>query len=314
MSKRIPASRHTIERRSFVAEKAGQLWQGDVLHGPSIQTPVGFRKTYLVSLMDDSSRLIVHSSFCLGETALDIEGVLKQAVLKRGLPYKLMIDNGPAYRSKSLQSICALLEIRLIYSRSYEPQSKGKIERYHRTFREQFLNELNLDAISGLEDLNARLWAWIDHVYHQNPHGGLADNVTPIQRWREDLIHVRSLGLKAGHIDNLFYHRHKRTVRKDGTVHWGGKIFEVPYPLADEEVILVVDPHTQQGISVESLFGDNLGPVALLDPIANNHRKRQRPDIIETQPRKMTQSAVEVAYQEYSQLCAIPLTTSHVEK
>lgn len=55
------------------------------------------RKVYLVSLMDAASRLLTHSAFCLGETALDIEGVLKQAVLKRGLPMQLVIDNGAAY-------------------------------------------------------------------------------------------------------------------------------------------------------------------------------------------------------------------------
>ncbi len=111
LSKRIIPNQDTIERRSFVAAHAGDIWQGDVLHGPRIQTPSGMRKTYLVSLIDDSSRLITHSAFCLGETALDIEGVLKSAVLKRGVPYKLIIDNGPAYRSESLQTICAHLEI-----------------------------------------------------------------------------------------------------------------------------------------------------------------------------------------------------------
>lgn len=74
------------EKRSFCAEFAGSIWYGDVLHGPSVPTPKGMRKAYLVSLMDDASRLVAHSAFCLGETALDIEGVLKQAVLKRGLP------------------------------------------------------------------------------------------------------------------------------------------------------------------------------------------------------------------------------------
>ncbi len=74
------------EKRSFCAEYAGTIWYGDVLHGPAIPTPQGIRKVYLVSLMDDASRLLAHSVFCLGETALDIEGALKQAVLKRGLP------------------------------------------------------------------------------------------------------------------------------------------------------------------------------------------------------------------------------------
>ena len=92
LSKRILQDQNTIERRSFVAKHAGDLWQGDVLHGPSIQNSTGMRKTYLVSLLDDASRLIVHSAFCLGETALDIEGILKQAILKRGTPYKLLID------------------------------------------------------------------------------------------------------------------------------------------------------------------------------------------------------------------------------
>ncbi|MFA6183433.1 hypothetical protein [Acidithiobacillus sp.] len=43
----------------------------------TLRVPVNgqLRKTYLVSLMDDASRLITHSAFCLGETVLDIEGV-----------------------------------------------------------------------------------------------------------------------------------------------------------------------------------------------------------------------------------------------
>lgn len=137
--------------------------------------------------MDDASRLIAHAAFCFGETALDIEGILKQAILKRGLPHKLLIDNGPAYISGSLKSICARLEIRLVYCRPYEPEGKGKLERFHRTFREQFLNEIDLNKICSLGDLNARLWAWIEQVYHQRRHGGLEDDKSPLDRWREDL-------------------------------------------------------------------------------------------------------------------------------
>jgi putative transposase len=78
------------EYRSFEAEHAGAIWYGDVMHAPALGALR--RKLYLVSLMDDASRLITHSAFCLGETALDVEGVLKQALLKRGLPKKLVID------------------------------------------------------------------------------------------------------------------------------------------------------------------------------------------------------------------------------
>ncbi len=300
LSQRILPNKQGIERRSFVAAHAGDIWQGDVLHGPAIQTADGMRKTYLVSLMDDASRLIVHSAFCLGETALDIEGVLKQAILKRGLPRKLVIDNGPAYRSASLQAICARLEIRLIYCRAYEPEAKGKLERFHRTFREQFLAEIVPQKIGSLDELNALLWAWLEQVYHQRPHEGLS-NQTPIERWRQDLIQMRQLApTMAHHLADIFCHRFKRRVRKDGTVSWEGQFFEVPHGLNGQTLQLVVDPHAQTALKVESLLGDYLGSVTPLDKNSNLHRKRQRPTPpAEQQSLHLEESAVVLAYQAY---------------
>jgi putative transposase len=112
------------ERRSFCAEFAGSIWYGDVMHGPRVPHKGQLRKTYLVSLIDDASRLVAHSAFCLGETALDIEGVLKQALLRRGAPVKLVVDNGAAYRAATLQGICARLGIHLIFCRPYAPEGK----------------------------------------------------------------------------------------------------------------------------------------------------------------------------------------------
>lgn len=298
-SKRILGDANTIERRSFVAERAGDLWQGDVLHGPTIQTPNGLQKTFLVSLLDDASRLIVHSAFCFGETALDIEGVLKQALLKRGLPYKLLVDNGPAYRSLSLQGICARLDIRLIYCRPYEPEGKGKLERFHRTFREQFLNEIDMKKISSIDDLNARLWAWLEQIYHVRSHGGLEDEMTPIQRWREDLPHVRPLTV-AHNIDEIFYHRYTRKVKKDGTVGWDGRFFEVNHQYVGEQVLLVVNPHTKIALRIQSAQGENLGGVVLQDLNANLHRKRKRASNTTTESPKQGDNAVESAYRGYT--------------
>lgn len=299
LSKRLPSDVNIIERRSFVAAHAGDLWQGDVLHGPTVQTEQGMRKTYLVSLMDDATRLIVHSAFCLSETALDIEGVLKQAILKRGLPNKLLIDNGPAYRAQSLQTICAYLDIRLIYCKPYEPEGKGKLERFHRTFREQFLNELDTKKIKDLSDLNARLWAWCESVYHSRPHTGL-NGEAPIERWRKEIVHVRHLSPGIiERIDDVFLHRSKRRVKKDATVSWEGHLYEVPHQQVGEEIMLIVDPHVQKVVRAETLHGDNLS-IAPLDRKANAYRKRQRPhDAFTLQ--QQTKSAVEIAYEDYLQ-------------
>jgi transposase InsO family protein len=262
-----------VERRSFLAEQAADIWYGDVLHGPSIWTGKFFRKVYLVSLMDDASRLVAHSEFCLGETALDIEGVLKQALLKRGIPKKIVIDNGAAYRSASLQGICARLGIRLVYCKPYRPEGKGKIERWHKECRNSFLNELELRYVNGLHDLNARLWAWIENEYHQRACNTLGD-LTPIQRWQKDILNIQPLGSFAHTLDALFYHRHKRKVRRDATVMYNGHYFEVSYELTGKTVMLVVDPHQKRAIQVESEAGLFLGPVTPLDAIANLKRRR----------------------------------------
>lgn len=265
------------EKRSFSAEFAGSIWYGDVMHGPRVAVKGQLRKTYLVSLIDDASRLVAHSAFCLGETALDIEGVLKQALLRRGVPIKIIVDNGAAYRATTLQALCARLGIHLIFCRPYAPEGKGKLERWHRTLREQFLSELDERRINALEDLNARLWAWLEQVYHQTPHAGLG-GLRPLARYQRDLPRIRSLGTKAAQLDVLFYHRVQRFVRKDATVSYLGQRFEVPYELSGKTVRLVVDPHAGRVVGVEDAAGTSLGAATPLDQLANIERVRRKPE------------------------------------
>jgi len=284
-----------VEHRSFVAAHAGDIWYGDVMHGPKVMVDGRLRKVFLISLMDDASRLVTHSAFCPAETALEVEGVLKQALLKRGVPVRLIFDNGSAYRATTMQAVCARLEIRLVYCRPYTPESKGKLERWHRTIRQGFLNELDMDRVRDIFDLNARLWAWLEECYHKVPHSGL-DGLTPLERYRRDLLRIRSLGPFASRIDELFLHRHDRLVRKDGTVSYEGKRFEVPFELVGQTVKLVVDPHRQKVVGVESLKGEPLGQATALDAIANCRRKRRSPSASVVAARDLSgANAVELA-------------------
>ena len=307
------SSSEAQERRTYVAEHAGDIWYGDVMHGPRVPVAKRLRKVYLVSLMDDASRLIAHSAFRPNESALEIEGVLKQAVLKRGRPARLVIDNGAAYRAKTLQGICARLGIHLIYCRPYQPEGKGKLERWHRTFRDQFLSELDPTQIRDLEDLNARLWAWCEQLYHQTPHAGLAGQ-TPLARYQQDLPRIRALGALAARLDELFYHRISRKVRQDATVSYQGKRFEVPYELARQRVQLVVDPHTEHVIGVEDDNAQPLGAATPLDAVANAHRARRKPKPTAPAPQGAAPTgpnAVELAYRQYH---ALPETSDEGEE
>lgn len=300
LSRPTGAASQPEEFRSYEAQHAGDIWYGDVMHGPSVSINGRMRKAYLVSLMDDASRLVTHTAFCPGETALDIEGGLKQAVLKRGLPSKLVVDNGAAYRAKSLQGICARLGIRLVYCRPYAPEGKGKLERWHRTLRDQFLGELDLTRIHDLADLNARLWAWTEQIYHRRPHSSLPGK-TPLQRYQQDLSRIRQLGQRAAKLDELFYHRLTRKVRKDGTVAYQGARFEVAYTLVGKQVQLVVDPHAGRVILVEDEHGQARGEATPLDALANNNRHRHKPAAATKLPQRKPQglNLVEVAYQQH---------------
>lgn len=190
--------------------------------------------------------------------------------------------------------------IHLVYCRPYAPEGKGKLERWHRTFRQQFLSELDSSRLRDLGDLNARLWAWLESVYHQTPHGGLDHHQTPLQRYQRDLPRLRTLGTLAERIDALFHHRVKRKVRKDGTVSYQGSAFEAPYELSGRWVRLVVDPHAGRVLSVEDDDGQRLGAVTPLDALANVQRRRRKP-----QPSSMSSppdggdNAVELAYRRY---------------
>jgi putative transposase len=271
-----------IERRSFEARHASDVWYGDAMHGPKVDINGRLRKTYLISWMDDASRLITHSAFCPGETALDVEGVLKQALLRRGLPKKLVIDNGAAYRAVSFQGICARLGIQVVYCRPYEPEAKGKLERWHRVVRQQFLSELNSGHLKDLGTLNTALWAWVEKVYHPREHSALG--CTPLARWQRDLELMRSLGPFSHQLDALFYHRYTRKVRKDGTVSLNGQFFEVAYTLVGRKIQLVVDPQANRIVSIESLEGEPLGEATPLDVLGNNQRHRQRAVAVEHEP------------------------------
>jgi len=175
------------------------------------------------------------------------------------------------------------------------------LERWHRTFRDQFLSELDERRIADLADLNARLWAWIEQVYHQTVHGGLA-GLTPLARYQRDLPRIRSLGAKAAQLDALFLHRIHRFVRKDATVSYLGQRFEVPYELSGKTVRLVVDPHAGRVVGVEDDAGVSLGAATPLDMLANIGRARRKPEPLTDPaltPARTGPNLVELAHAKY---------------
>jgi len=174
---------------------------------------------------------------------------LKQAVQRRGVPYKLYTDQGKPFTNKHTQIICANLGIRLLHAKPYAAWSKGKIERCFYTLQQGFESTLKLpdNRAQSLEELNAKLTHWVQTVYHLRPHG--STGVSPQFRFAQAAGAVRQL--EAGlELEALFFTRITRTVRKDGTVRIEGKLYEVDLSLRALEVELRFDPYRRDRMEV----------------------------------------------------------------
>ena len=161
----------------FEAADPNELWVGDALHGPR----VGDRKTYLFAFLDDHSRLVVGHRFGFAEDTVRLAAALKPALAARGVPAGIYVDNGSAFVDAWLLRACAKLGIRLVHSAPGRPQGRGKIERFFRTVREQFLIEVTdttaedlaaagVDHAAALLELNRLFTAWVETEYHRRTH------------------------------------------------------------------------------------------------------------------------------------------------
>ena len=170
------------DRRRFAFRDAGELWMSDVMHGPKVRHGRSRRKTYLIAFIDDATRVVPFAAFDTAENIQAFLPVFRNAIIRRGIPQRLYVDNGASYRSRHLALVCARLGIALIHARPYQPAGKGKIERWFRTLRAGWLAHLDAPVLDSLQTLNRSLWAWIEGEYHNTPHRGL-EGRTPLEQW-----------------------------------------------------------------------------------------------------------------------------------
>ncbi len=278
---RRPPRGPSAERRSFLCEHAGDLWVGDALHGPKVIAPDGsLRKAYLLSQIDNATRYVVHSYFALNEDAPAQEYGFKQALLAHGRPRAYYVDRGPAYIACSLLAISAELGIRLLHTDSGDAEAKGVIEKWHRTWREEVGDELP-DHPLALAELSAKHWAWLAAEYHARTHD--TTGRTPREHWLAQAEHLRPLP-RGKNLDEVFLHRDKRKVRKDGTVRFAGRFLEVRSELVGRVVQLRFDPTDESALPRVFLADRFVCDTTPLDRLRNATRVRRR-DLGEPDPR-----------------------------
>jgi transposase InsO family protein len=267
------AGQEPAERRSFRHREAGELWMGDVLHGPRVIAGDRLRKSYLIAFIDSATRFVPAAELRLSESAPDHEYALKQAILRHGLPRALYLDNGAAQRSHSLRVILAELSVRLLHTEAYDPQAKGAIERWNRTFRQEVEDELPEEPLP-IDEVRSRIWSWLSVEYNGRVHS--TTGRIPREDWLSQTSVLRDVPSSVD-LDEVFLHRDYRVVRRDGTVRFRGEFFEVRSSLLGRKVELRFDPFEPEVVPRVFLNGKFICDAVKLDPEANAYKQRHKP-------------------------------------
>jgi len=261
-------------RLAWICEHAGDLWVGDAKHGPLVIAPDGrVRKSYLLSQIDSATRFMPHSFFALSEGAVEHERGFREALLKYGRPRGYYIDRGSAYKAASLRAICAELAIDTTHTKPRDAAAKGVIERWQRTYGEEIEDELP-DHPLPLEHLNAILWAWLRVEYHVRRHDTTGQE--PLRHWLSDVHHLRPLP-PGKDLAEVFLHRTVRTVRKDATLRFAGKLLEARAELIGQKVQLRFDPTAPDALPRVFVADQFHSDTVLLDRVRNASRRRHAP-------------------------------------
>ena len=249
----------------FEASRRNELWTGDGLHGPRLGGAAA-RRAVLLAFIDDHSRMLVGWRWGTGEDVFRLEAALRSGLMARGVPEAILVDRGSAFVSSQLLRACAVLGVKLIHASPRAATTKGKIERFFRTVRDQFLVEID-DGVD-LTELNRLFSAWLEVVYHRRAHSETEQ--TPLERFEQAGVPVLpTLAL----LREAFLWSQERTVTKTATVSPHGNSYEVDAALVGRRVELVFDPfdltrievryqHRPFGLAVPLVIGRHTHPQA----------------------------------------------------
>ena len=247
--------------RPFEFDKFGEMWIGDFMHGPKLYEGKKKCKSFLHVIIDDCTRYVVSGRFYSAESTQSLIIELMIAVRRHGIPYRLYTDNGSAYNSRHLQTVCANLSMEQPHTPARRPQGRSKVERFFRTVRDQFLAKQHYKTF---DEINT---AFIDYLneYHHRIHSTL--ECSPMQK-RMGVESVCKPVPEVADIESLFRLKRRCRVYNDGTIRLQKMAFEVPGCLPGQRVTIYYMPWDLTRI----YYGDDLKLAKPVDLTANAHR------------------------------------------
>lgn len=256
------------DRKAFEEADFGRLWQSDTCYLPHITENGTSRRTYLVMIVDDCTRMIVAGGIFYNDSAYNYQKVLKAAIETYGIPDKLYLDNGSPYSNQQLSRICASVGIVELHTPVRDGASKGKVERNFRTLKERWIYTLDFEQIHSLAEFNTMLSSYI-RQHNTTVHSSTGK--TPLDRFLETKEHIR-IPKSQEWLDENFHNRIERKVRNDASISIDGASYDVPPQFIGMKVDIRYLPGRMDEAYI--LFQDEHFPIIRTDKVANCRTKR----------------------------------------
>ena len=257
------------DRKAFEEAYFGGMWMADTCFFPFIREDGQSRRTYLVFILDDHSRLIVGARLFYEDNAYNFQKVLKSAIATYGIPQKLYVDSGSPYKNSQLSFICAEVGTILLHAPIRDGAAKGKVERAFASAKSRWLNGLDTGALTSLAEFNKEL---DNYVRKHNTALNSSTGSTPMDRFMETRSHA-PVPRSAEWLDNCFMNRVSCKVRADSSLVFLKTQFDAPIQFIGQKVEVRFLPDR-----MEDAFIFDAGmrhPLKLTDKVANGKAKRE---------------------------------------
>jgi transposase InsO family protein len=221
--------------------RAMELWQMDIVGGVRL---VDGSEAKIVSGIDDHSRFVICARVVARATAKPVCDALAWAMRTHGVPDQVLTDNGKVFTARFgpgpgpvlFDRICTENGIRHLLTAPRSPTTTGKVERWHKTLRREFLDG---QSFATLDDAQAQLNAWVEHYNHQRPHQSLGGAVpwSRFQLARQPAVEPSVMAEPASSSDPVT----TRRVDAKGTISFATARYRAGTWLAGQSVEVVCD-------------------------------------------------------------------------
>ena len=256
------------DRKAYEMPEFGCMWQADTAYLPYITENGRARRTYLIMIIDDHSRLIVGGGIFYNDNSYNYQKVLRQAVAAYGLPDKIYMDHGSSFENDQLTLILDSLGIVESHAPVRDGAAKGKVERNFRTLRSRWLSTLDVSTIHSLEEFN-RLLA--DYIHRHNTTVHSATGETPVDRFMRTKDHTR-IPKSMEWLDECFTNRITRKVNNDSCITIDGIWYDAPPQFIGMKVEIRYLPDRMEDAYI--LYGDSRFPIRKTNKEENARTKR----------------------------------------